>query len=219
MWNIISPLLQYSPSIIVLLILSLRFVVPKWFDKQVGLLFDKRLKKYEQELAQETERLKATLKEEGDSKLAEFAGLIQRQNKWDEIRLANLRTEQGDIFRDIYQKLVALFDSATDLTVVLGEDKAAKLEKLSAYKEAAQAFSQAYETQKIWLNVDLCKLIDSFCVEMNAALKDLEAYLHSEYDPGDRTFKATQAAWNGLVNNVGKKKEEIEALFRGLLHV
>ncbi len=185
--------------------------IPAYVKKRAEVVAEKGLEKYKNELASASNR-----------ELEKLKGEIARNNKWDEIRLARLREEQGVVFKELYSKLSQVFGKGRDLIRVPGEAHESKWPKADDFLHALKDFVASYESNKIWLNDSLCEQIDKLRSEIDAAFAPLQNALYgvgvganSQLD----IVKTSQQALLLLESQIAATRHEVEAKFRELMHV
>jgi len=153
-------------------------------------------------------------------KLEQLKSELTMKNKWDEIRLIKLREEQGVVYRKVYKKLVLLFALAKGVSQVRFPKSDELQSKIEKFKNASEAFSAVYETKKIWLNNDLCNLIENIKLKIDEAIRDIEAFQEANTPQKDLLLdKAISDAWEKLTGEIKTIKLEIEGKFRLTMHV
>jgi len=150
-------------------------------------------------------------------KLEKFKSELSMKNKWDEIRLIKLREEQGVIYKEVYERLVTLFSRAKVVSHVRFAQREHIELNLSRYWSTSESFSNIYETKKIWLNDELCALLDNYKKLIDDAIKKIEAAVTSSQE--QYMDDAIVAAWDQLVGEIKTIKTKIEGQFKSLMHV
>jgi hypothetical protein len=153
---------------------------------------------------------------------------LHRLAKQHEISFSQLHVERAHVIKDLYEKLVDLYDSMQSLlNYFQGADEPSLDEKAQVFREAHNEFIHAVARNKIYFGKDTCEIMDRLFFSSRDTYIDKTTYpidpRHPELHAVKCLYQERTEMWEkareAFKKDIISLKERLEKEFRSLLGV
>jgi hypothetical protein len=150
--------------------------------------------------------------------IEDYRHALQREGVEHEVRFRRLHERRVEVISDVYRNLVRAeraMGSWTRPLQMAGEPSSE--EKGKDAVEAAAAFVQHFEENRIWLEADLCEDVKKVADGLYRAYVDFTTYRRDDFS--NERLEMWQKAWRAVSEDVPGTRERIEGRVRAMLGV